>query len=352
MLKPREPIVTLDPYRTPVADRAALNLDLNENTAGCSLRVLARLRALRARDITMYPDRAAGEQRVANFLGVSADRLLLTNGIDDGLMLLTAAYLAEGDEMVIADPTFVMYPIYGHAAGAKLVRVMSGPDLEFPAREASAHISPRTRLIAIANPNNPTGAVASRQDLLSIVAAAPDAAVLIDEAYFEFGGDTLIAELAHHANLFIARTFSKAYGLAGLRLGVLIGNQDQIGYLRRFCSPFNVNAVALACLAEALEDQAFVHGYVAQIKAGRARLISLCREVGLKVWPSHTNFVLVRVGDGHRRLVTALAQSGISIRDVSGNPGCDGCVRVTIGTTSQMDHVLVAFRRAVEEIRT
>ena len=133
-------------------------------------------------------------------------------------------------------------------------------------------------------------------------------------------------------------------------MGVLAGAPDQIEYLRRFCSPFNVNAVALACLADALQDQDSVRDYVDQVKTGRARLTSLCEELGLHAWPSCTNFVLVRVGERNREFVATMAQHGISIRDVSCNPGCAGCVRITIGTTSQMDEVLAAFRKAAQEI--
>jgi len=158
MLKPRAPIVALDAYQSPIADRAGLNLDLNENTAGCSDRVLARLRALNKSDLAMYPDRAAGERAVAHFLGLTPQEILLTNGIDDGLLLLSAAYLGEGDEMLFADPTFVMYPIYGRATGARVVRVASGNDLAFPLREVLARISPRTSPATSTNPNNPTGA--------------------------------------------------------------------------------------------------------------------------------------------------------------------------------------------------
>ncbi|HUM07036.1 MAG TPA: aminotransferase class I/II-fold pyridoxal phosphate-dependent enzyme [Terriglobales bacterium] len=351
MLKPRDPVAALEAYRSPLATRAGLNLDLNENTGGCSDRVLARLRSLTARDVSMYPDREAGERLLAEFLGVPAGKILLTNGIDDGLLLLTAAYLGEGDEMLLADPTFVMYPIYGNATGAQVVRVPSGSNLEFPTVDVLACISSRTRLIAIANPNNPTGGIASRQELLGILDAVPDAAVLIDEAYFEFGGETLLPELPNYPNLFIARTFSKAYGLAGLRLGVLIAAPDQMGYLRRFCSPFNVNAVALACLPDALADREFVRHCVAQVQEGRVRLTSLCDELDLRAWPSYTNFVLVRIGARHRPFVDGMSQRGISVRDVSGNPGCAGCVRITIGTGPQMDEVLAAIRSTIREIR-
>src|SRR5882672_405420 len=162
MLKPRECIATLEPYRSPVGNRTGLNLDLNENAAGCSERILARLRTLTTRDVAMYPSREVGERVVANFLGVRPEQLLLTNGIDEGLYLLSATYLAEGDEMLFADPTFVMYPIYGRSTGARLVRVMADQDFTFPTTKLLAAISPRTRLITIANPNNPTGTVASR----------------------------------------------------------------------------------------------------------------------------------------------------------------------------------------------
>jgi len=243
-----------------------------------------------------------------------------------------------------------MYPILGEALGAKIVRSQPSADLTLPVADLLALISPRTRVIAIANPNNPTGLTARREDLLKIAEAVPDAAVLIDEAYFEFYGETLILDLARHPNLFVARTFSKAYGLAGLRIGVLTGAAEQIGYLRRFSLPFNVNAMALACVEEALADQAFVSEHVAKVKRGRDRLAQLFDELGVRFWPSHTNFVLVRVGDSAKQFVEAMQRRGILVRDSSANPGCDGCVRITIGTPEHMDAVLPAIREAITEI--
>jgi len=233
------------------------------------------------------------------------------------------------------------------------VCVQSSEDLTLPVAGLLARISPRTRVIAIANPNNPTGLAASRAELLRIAEAAPDAAVLIDEAYFEFCGGTLtcrtlIPDLAPHPNLFVARTFSKAYGLAGLRLGVLTGAAEQIDYLRRLSLPFNVNAVALACLEEALADRSFVSEHIAQVKRGRERLEKLFKELGLRFWPSQTNFVLVRVGAQVKTFVESMQRRGVLVRDSSANPGCDGCVRITVGTPVQMDGVLQAIREAAE----
>lgn len=351
MLKPRDSIAALAPYRSPIVSRDGLSLDLNENMSGCSPRVLARLGALSVEDVARYPQREVGERLVARFLGLDPELVLLSNGIDDALLALFATYLEPGDEMILADPTFVMYPVLGQALGAQLVRLQSGKDLALPTEPLLARITARTRVIAIANPNNPTGMVASRSELLRIVAGAPDAAVLVDEAYFEFYGETLTPDLAHFPNLFVARTFSKAYGLAGLRLGALAGPPEQIGYLRRFCSPFNVNAAALACLEVALADQAFVAEYVAQILEGRERLAALCGELGLHCWPSRANFLLLRVGKSCGAFVAAMRRGGVLVRDMSANPGCEGCVRITVATREQMDGVLRAMQEAVENIR-
>lgn len=351
MLKPREPIQTMNPYHSPILTRDGLSLDLNENVAGCSPRVLARLQALTVEDVSRYPPREDGERMVAEFLGIAPDQVLLTNGVDDALALLFFAYLGNHDELLFADPTFVMYPMLGQACGARITRVTPGEDLALPVSEVLAHISSRTRVIAIANPNNPTGLAAVRADLLCIVEAAPNAAVLIDEAYFEFCGETLIGDLSRHSNLFVARTFSKVYGLAGLRLGVLIGAVEQIGFIRRFCPPFNVNAAALACLDAAITDQDFVREYVAQMKQGCRQIESLCQELGLHFWPSSTNFVLIRVGSAVARFVEAMRRRGIIVRDTSANPGCEGCVRITAATSGQMDRVLWAMHESIRECR-
>ncbi len=357
MLKPRASITGLPPYQSPIVSRDGLSLDLNESMAGCSPRVLARLRSLSAADLSLYPERELGERQVAEFFRLPPEQVLLTNGMDEALSLLFSAYLGPGEELLFADPTFVMYPVLGAAMGATVVRVRSGEDLALPVEGLLARISPQTRVIAIANPNNPTGLVAPRADLLRIVEAAPDAAVLIDEAYFEFCGGaltcrTLLPDLAAHPNLFVGRTLSKAYGLAGMRLGVLTGAAEQIEYLRRLSLPFNVNSVAMACLEVALGDRSFVSEHAAQVKRGREQLERLFAELGLRFWPSQTNFVLVRIGESVKAFFEAMRRRGILVRDSSGNPGCEGCVRITVGTPAQMDGVLTSVREAMAEVRT
>jgi histidinol-phosphate aminotransferase len=337
-------------YQSPSGERVALNLDLNENTGGCSPRVLRKLASLTTVDIARYPDREAGERIAARFFGLLPEQVLLTNGVDEGLQLFAFTYLSEGDEVIVTDPTFGMYPLDITATGATMVSVCSDESFAFPLTKLLAAITPRTKMIMIANPNNPTATVAAREDLVGVIEAAPNIAVLIDEAYFEFYGETVIDLLPKYDNLFVSRTFSKAYGLAGLRIGAMLGNVEQIGYIRRITPPFNVNSVALACLPVAIGDQQFVADYLRQVFDGRSRLQSLCADLGLKFWPSYTNFVLVRVGSNCREFLGAMNKRGINLRDRSKDAGCDGCVRITVGTADQNVLLLESMRAVVAEL--
>jgi histidinol-phosphate aminotransferase len=350
MLKPRKAIERMPAYHAPSGARLGLNLDLNENTGGCSPRVLRKLASLETTDISQYPDREAGERLVARFFRLAPEQVLLTNGVDEGLQLFAFTYLSEGDEVIVTDPTFNMYPLDVAATGATLVSVQSERDFTFPLEKVLAAITPRTKMIAIANPNNPTATVASRADLVRVIEAASNSAVLIDEAYFEFYGETVLDLLPKYENLFVSRTFSKAYGLAGLRIGAMLGNAEQIGYIRRITPPFNVNTVALACLPVAISDQQFVADYLRQVFDGRSHLQSLCGELGLRFWPSYTNFVLVEIGAKHREFIEAIRVLGISLRDRSNDPGCEGCVRITIGTAEQNKTMLEAMRSVLVEL--
>jgi histidinol-phosphate aminotransferase len=287
---------------------------------------------------------------VAERLGVDPEQLLLTNGVDEAIHLLCQAYLESGDEVLLPVPTYAMYEIYGAGAGGKIVSVAAGPEFQFPTEALAAQIAPRTRLLAIASPNNPTGAVADEAAVLRLAAAAPQSAILLDEAYFEFYGRTMLSRMAEAPNLFIARTFSKAYGLAGLRAGVLIGAAKQMRMLRRLASPYNMNAAALACLPEALADREYIADYVAQVRHGRDRLQRELAALGFEFWSSEANFVLFLVGDKRLPLIEAMRHRGILVRDRHRDPGCAGCVRITLGTEKQTEAAIAALREVVQEI--
>lgn len=348
MLKPRQCLREIREYHSPLAEgEMELRLDMNESTTGCSPYVLAKLQKMDAKKLALYPPREPAEQLVAMQLGRSPAQVLLTNGADEGIDLLCRAYLEPGDEVIIVTPTFAMYEIFAMVPGAKVVKVptTADEDFKFPAEKVTQAISPRTRLIVITNPNNPTGTVADRFAILRIVQAAPDAAVLIDEAYFDFYGQSLVDQVGMIPNLFVARTFSKAYGLAGIRLGVLVGHAQQISVLRRICAPFNVNACALEVLREALLDRKFVTEYVNQVKETREWFREEVEKLGFKAWPSQGNFILVSFAEEKEYILKQMREWGIALRD---RPDVPGCVRITIGKKKEMDVVLVGLKQALE----
>jgi histidinol-phosphate aminotransferase len=359
MLEARAAVKGLHAYRPPLADRQGLRLDFNESTIGCSPRVLARLRSLDAEALARYPEREPVEREAAAFLGLNAAQVLLTNGVDEAIHLLCSTYLEPGDEAIIVAPTFALYAIFAQAEGAHVVQVLSGENFAFPLDDLLSRISQLTRLIAIANPNSPTGAVAASEVLLQIAEAAPKAAFLVDEAYFEFHGETILNSALNSAgqpaNLFVARTFSKAYGLAGLRIGILAGDAGQMAMVRRVASPYNVNAVALAALPEALRDQEYVERYVAEVRRGRGILEQELNNLGLDYWPSRANFVLVRIGAAHAEFVQALRTRGILVRDRNSDrcsdQRCEGCVRLTVGSSEHTRILIGALRDVVEKLR-
>ncbi len=350
MLEARESVRNLPTYHPPLGGRAGLRLDFNENTVGCSPRVLGRLREITAEELARYPERGPVETAVAGHLGIEPKELLLTNGVDEGIHLLCATFLEPGDEVLIVVPTFAMYEILAAATGARVITVPAGANFGFPTSELLSRLTPRTRLITVANPNNPTGSVASAADLLEIARRTPQAAILVDEAYFEFCGSTLLGQWRDVPNLFVARTFSKAYGLAGLRIGLLTGRAEHISSVSKLSSPYNVNGVALACLPTALGDENYVRRYVHQVRESREELQREFGRWGIQYWPSQANFVLARVGSSKAVFIHAMRERGILVRDRSNDSGCDGCVRITLGTAEQTEQLLRALREALTEI--
>ena len=350
MLKPRDAVRNLPTYHPPLGGRTGLRLDFNENTVGCSPRVLEKLRRIDFEELARYPEREPVEAVVAEHLGVRADELLLTNGVDEAIHLLCEAYLEPSDDVCLVVPTFSMYEIFAKATGAKVVNVPADETFAFPLQAIRQQINAAMRLIVIANPNNPTGSAASVEDLLAVADSAPNAALLIDEAYFEFHGETLLRQWTDRPNVFVARTFSKAYGLAGLRVGILCGHREQMESVRSVASPYNVNSVALTCLPEALADEEYVRGYVEQVLEGRDRLQVELERLGIHYWPSRANFVLMRLGDLTSAFIRGMRERGILVRDRSRDYGCQGCVRITLGSNEQTDRLLDALRGVLREI--
>jgi histidinol-phosphate aminotransferase len=343
--RPRQAVLRMAPYSPPTAGRAGkLRLDFNENTVGASPRVVEALRKLLDGDrLAVYPEYGEPRAALARYFGVSPDQLLLTNGTDEAIQVLLNTYVDDGDEVVLLRPSYAMYRFYAELAGAALREIpYRDEDLAFPAGELLEAIGPSTRAVLIANPNNPTGTGATRAELETILQKAPNAAVLIDEAYYEFSGVTLLDRLADYPNLFVSRTFSKVFGLAALRLGCLFSQPQNIGFLHKAQSPYSVNQLAALAAAKAVEDDSDVRDYVAEVLAARRLLCQELDRLGIPYHPSQANFVLIRAGERALQIRDRLRALGILVRDRSYE--LPGCVRVTVGTRAQMRRFLDALQ--------
>ncbi len=349
-VKPRQAVLEMPEYHPPLAGREALRLDFNENTFSPSPRVMERLKLITAEGLTKYPEREPVERIVAAHFGLQTEQVLLTNGVDEAIHLICCAFLEEGDEALIAPPTFFMYDVSISMMTRGLVKVQADETLEFPFERFLAAITERTKLIIVASPNNPTGATVSREHLLAIAKAAPQAVLMVDEAYFHFHGESTMQDVTSVPNLIVARTFSKAYGLANLRIGMLVGSAELLKYVRKVSSPYNVNGVALDCLSVAIEDEAYLAWYVEQVRVGRERMMGGLAELGVPFFPSAANFVLMKIGPKHRELVVAMRRHGVLLRDRSTDPGCDGFVRITIGVEEHVTRGLEALKASLDEI--
>jgi histidinol-phosphate aminotransferase len=351
VVEPRRSVLAMPEYHPPLSGRDGLRLDFNENTFAPSPKVMERLRSITAEGLTKYPERVPVEAIVAAKFGLDAKQVLLTNGVDEAIHLIAVTFLDEGDEALVWTPSFFMYDVSIELMSpGGLRRVQADETMRFPLERYLAGITERTKLMIIASPNNPTGATVSREDLLTIAKAAPHAVLLVDEAYFHFHGETTLGDVSSVPNLLVARTFSKAYGLANLRVGMVAGDARLVGYIRKASSPYNVNGVALECLKAALEDDAYIDWYVEQIRVGRERMMRGLDELGVPYFPSEANFVLMRIGEKHQELVAAVRGHGVLLRDRSADPGCDGFVRITIGVEEQVTAGLAALREALKEI--
>jgi histidinol-phosphate aminotransferase len=339
-------------YTRPVDRAGALRLHLNENTGGCSQAVVDAIRQITAEDVAYYPDYAALTRECAEYLGVREAQLVLTNGLDEGLLAATvsafrvARQAAGLPEAIIPTPAFEMYSVFVKAAGGRTVSVPPRPAFEFQLREVCDALTEHTRIIFLTNPNNPTGQIIPREALRAIARRAPaEVSVVIDEAYYDFCGETFLPEIGAHPNVIIGRTFAKAHGLAGLRAGCLIGDPDRLNQIREAVPPYSLSVFAAAGWRAALRDREHLRWYLAQVGESKDLLYAACGRLGLQYWKSAGNFVLInvsRVGDP-AEIVEAMATRGILVRDRSKDPGCGGCIRITAGLVGHTEIVIEAL---------
>src|SRR5271170_1323867 len=319
----------------------------NENPFGPSPLALAAMQKAIA-GVNLYPDGNAFyfKQKLATKLGVETSHLILGNGSNEIIEFVAHALLAPGADVVVSQYCFAIYPIVAKMFGANVITVPArdyGHDL--PAMQRA--ITPNTRIVFVANPNNPTGTLAPREEVIKFVNDVPDDVLLVmDEAYIEFLDDAVdlvsLIRLGARKNLILMRTFSKIYGLAGLRIGYGIGDSELISALEKIRQPFNVNLMAQTAALAALDDVEHVRKTRANNFAGLQFFENALRELKLEFVPSHANFILVRVGDG-QKVFEAMQKLGVIVRPMGGYQ-LPEWIRISIGTSQENERCLDALK--------
>lgn len=343
----RKAVLGLAPYNAPEEGRAKkLRLDFNENTVGCSPAVLRALLRMTAEEMAIYPEYQEATKRLARFFGVRPAELHLTNGIDDALHLIADTFIEDGDSVLVVEPTFDMYRFFAELAGARVIALRYDEEMRFPVdavvRALRQPPKRSPRVLYIANPNNPTGTLVQRDELRRILRAASRTLVLVDEAYFDFSGLTILSWIRRYPNLLVARTFSKSAGLAALRIGCLFGQSEILAAMRRACTPYPVNAAALVAAEAAIRDPGFIRNYTREVLQSRAMLEKGLVRLGARIYPSSANFVLADFGPVAKRLVRALERKRILVRGRKDFPRA-GFVRISAGTRADTRKVLRAM---------
>jgi histidinol-phosphate aminotransferase len=341
-------------YEKVASPASGLRLHLNENTSGCSPAVLAALHSITCMQAAFYPDHSAAAAACARHLGVDDDRLLLTNGLDEGILAAAVAALrASSDERpyegIVVVPAFDEYAACIDAVGGRVVEVPHGPEFSFPLDDVLQALNERTRIVFLTNPNNPTGLIVPRDAIVRIADAAPRAMVFLDEAYADFSGTSLIGDAAVQArpNVVIGRTFAKAYGLAALRVGAVIASPETLRPIKRVVPPYSINIAATVALPVALADRGHFEWYLRETAESKQLLYAALDRLGVPYWRSATNFVLARFGEDARRVVAGLGERDVHVRDKSRDPACAGCVRITTGLTAHTRACIAAIEEVL-----
>ncbi len=334
-------------YKPPLDGRdpkSHLLLDFNERTLPVSDEITqAMIDYIQAGKLQMYPAYGDIDNVIAQYCGVQPEQVMITNGSDQGIDLIIRASCVAGDEAIIPGPSFAMYRQCAKVENLKIIEPQYTREEGFPLVDVLAAITPRTRIICIANPNNPSGTSISREGVERILVAAPHATVMVDECYFEYSGLTVCDWVERYDNLVITRTFSKTWGIPSLRLGFVLSCKENILALLNVRGPYDVNQLAVVAIRAALASPEYTHEYVQEVMQQAKPLFEVfLGNCDIPFWPSDANYVWC-FPKNPGVINAALVAAGILVRpkaDASGQMG----LRVTIGTVEQTQRAIAVIQ--------
>lgn len=345
-------IAAMGAYKPPLDGRSPqshLLLDFNERTLPVAKVIEdALVDYIRSGRMQMYPAYGDIVEVIAQYCKVAAQQLMITNGSDQGIDLIIRAACREGDEAIIPGPSFAMYSQCAKVENLRIIEPQYTLEGGFPTAGVLAAITPKTRVVCIANPNNPSGTVVPRDDIIAIAKEAPQAAILVDECYYEYFGETVADLVDELPNLVVTRTFSKTWGIPSLRLGYIISCADNILALLNVRGPYDINQLAIVAIRAALANPQYTHAYVREVMdEAKPMLESFLKARNIIFWPSGANYVWMFPPDSELINHLLIAQ-GILVRpkaDASGRIG----LRITIGTVDQTQRVLDVLTQALAQ---
>ena len=349
-IRPYEPGKPIEEVERELGLKRIVKLASNENPLGPSRKALRAMRRA-LRELHLYPDGSCRRliERLSAELGIGENQLIIGNGSNEIIEFLARGFLSEGDQVISSASTFLVYPILTQASGAEFIEVPM-KDFRYDLKGILERITPRTKLIFIANPNNPTGTYVTRDEVEDFLAKVPrDVIVCFDEAYVDFVDAKdfpflLFQVKTERPNLVVLRTFSKSYGLAGIRVGYGMGAPELIQYLHKIRQPFNVNAIAQAGALAALDDRLFLWRTKFLVARGRLYLYRRLKRLGLAYLPSQANFVLIDMEQDADEIFQHFLKEGVIIRSMKAY-GLPTWVRVTVGRRSQNARFIRVLRR-------
>jgi len=342
----------MEDYSPPTSGREnKLRLDFNENTIGCSPKVIQALRQVDANKLSVYPEYTKFMKKLASFLKINENELLLTNATDEAIQLVMNTFVEKGDEVIIPVPTFAMFKFYASLAEAKIKEVLYEEDLTYPIDSIINSISSKTKIVILVNPNNPTGTAILEKDILQIIQKAQDndALVLVDEAYYEFYGKSCLELIRKYENVIITRTFSKAYGLAGMRIGYIVANSKTMGFLEKAGSPYSINSLAVIAAEAALEDYRYMNDYVREVNENKSFVENELARLGIKTYSSEANFLIANFGNLCESIYERLKQKDILVRNRTKDQLLKNCLRIGIGTKKQCNQFIKTLKEILKE---
>ncbi|OGH96181.1 MAG: histidinol-phosphate transaminase [Candidatus Melainabacteria bacterium GWA2_34_9] len=345
MTSPRKSILNIEGYDIPLfLDEYKLKLDLNENTMGPSPKVINALQNITAEDIKYYPAYGDVVNKLASFNNIDPDMILQANGADEAINYIFDTFVEQDDKVLAVTPSFVMPKIYANILGCTYQEINYTEKFEFPIEEILKNIDEKTKLIIVTSPNNPTGEAISSENMLKVLEVAKEKYILIDETYVSYGEKSFIDLVKKHPNIFITRSMSKDFGLAGLRFGYIISNKENIIHIKKAIKPYSVNIAAVKAALAALDDIEYLNYVVSQVRESKQLLTEGLKELAVKVYPSNANFLLVDFGEKADFVYKKLLNAGIKVKNCGKTKHLENCLRITLPAVEDTKYILESLK--------